>query len=286
MKKKLLPILIICFIKTFSQVGINIQTPDKSSNLTVSAFDQNSQPKGTLLNPMTTVQRNSILTPATGLIVYDTDQKCLMTNNGTPASPNWACIGTEGSTARISYSKHFHYAFPNSIPTSTSDNSARSGTLSSASSTMSNWLKLNDPSQVNEIPSVDGIRLDIVFYNTSSSGGSVIYRPLIVNTNTNNKNLVGVTRADISGLYQWPIPNIISGNNGYLNVDSDLVLGWGGRNYLETSISTFRITGDSGSLYRVTFFGYRDFINASFPGKHQIHLILEKFDPQTGGSHN
>lgn len=270
-----------------SQVGINTSAPDQSANLHVA--NKPSSVKGTLLNPMTTLQRNSIISPATGLIVYDTDQKCLMTNNGTPASPNWQCGNNNGGNTgngAISYSKHFHYAFPDTIPTSTADNSTRNGILNGALTTMSNWLQANDPSQVAEIPIVDGIRMDIVFFNTSNTGSAVVYRPLIVNTNTGSKNLVGVTRADISGLYQWPIPSIFPGNNGFLNVDADLILGWGNQGYLETSVSTFRITGDNGALYRATFYGYRDYIDAVNPGKHQIHLILEKFGPQTGGTHN
>ncbi|MBB4807537.1 hypothetical protein HNP38_002843 [Chryseobacterium defluvii] len=282
-KRTSLFIGMLVFSNTIAQVGINTPTPNSSANLHVA---NSTTIRGTLLNPITTVQRNSIASPATGLIVYDTDQKCLMTNNGTPSVPNWQCIGGNSGNNAVSYSKHFHYAFPGTIPTSAGDNSARSGTLSNALTTMSNWLQANDPSQVAEIPIVDGIRLDIVFYSTSTTGGAVLYRPLIVNTNATSKNLVGVTRADISGLYQWPIPNILPGNNGYLNIDSDMILGWGNQGYLETSISTFRITGDDGSLYRATFYGYRDYINSSSTGKHQIHLILEKFSPQSGGLHN
>ncbi|AZB17179.1 hypothetical protein [Chryseobacterium indologenes] len=282
-KKTILLIGIMLYGNSIAQVGINTSTPDSSANLHVNS---SSVIRGTLLNPVTTIQRNSISSPATGLIVYDTDLKCLMTNNGNPSAPNWQCIGENSGNNAVSYSKHFHYAFPDTIPTSTSDNSARSGTLSSSLTTMSNWLQANDPSQVAEIPNVDGIGLDIVFYNTSTTGGAVVYRPLIVNTNTTSKNLVGVTRADVSGLYQWPIPNILPGNKGYLNIDSDLILGWGSQGYLETSVSTFRITGDDGALYRVTFYGYRNYVNSSSPGKHQIHLIMEKFAAQQGGIHN
>ena len=285
MRKKTALLLGIFVCSNFiAQVGINTAVPDTSANLHVA--NKTSAIKGTLLNPVTTVQRNSISLPATGLIVYDTDIKCLMTNNGTPSIPNWQCTGGNSDNTSIAYSKHFQYAFPDTIPTSTSDNSARNGTLSTALTTMSNWLQANDPSQVAQVPTIDGIRLDIVFYNKSSTGGAVVYRPLVVNTNTDSKNLVGVTRADISGLYQWPIPNILPGNNGYLNVDSDMILGWGSQGYLETSISTFRITGDNGALYRATFYGYRDYVNASSPGKQQIHLVLEKLAPQSGGSHN
>lgn len=76
----------------YSQVGINTGNPDPSSNLTVAPLDYNNNTKGTLLSVMTTAQRSTIASPATGLIVYDTDLKCMMTNNGTPAAPLWECV--------------------------------------------------------------------------------------------------------------------------------------------------------------------------------------------------
>ncbi|WP_419869804.1 hypothetical protein [Chryseobacterium sp. CT-SW4] len=284
MKKNFLLLTLFLVTGVNAQVGINTGTPDNSANLHVS--NDATAIRGTLLNPVTTAQRNSITSPATGLIVYDTNVKCLMTNNGTPAVPNWQCVGAAGNSGTpIEYTKHFHYALPNTIPVSQSDFNGRSGTVNTTTQTLlSNWLATNDPGQVAELPMVDGIRMDIVFQTKGGPNGT-LYRPLIVNTNPSTPhNLVGVTRADISGLYQWQESTYLPAN-GYVNVDADLSLGWGSQGFLEVSVSTFRILGDDGDLYRATFYGYYPSSTTS-GDKNHIHLVLEKFGAQPGGVHN
>ncbi len=59
-------------------VGVGTTTPDASS-----ALDVTSTTKGFLMPRMTTVQRTTITTPATGLQVYDTDTKSQWFYNGT-----------------------------------------------------------------------------------------------------------------------------------------------------------------------------------------------------------
>lgn len=83
-------ILIIIFFTVFGflsygQQNVSISdvpaTPNPSSVLDVSSTS-----KGILIPRMTTIQRNSILTPANGLIVFDTDVNCVMfytTSNST-----------------------------------------------------------------------------------------------------------------------------------------------------------------------------------------------------------
>lgn len=66
-RKGLLMILLLAGKLSFAQVGIGTATPHASS-----ALDVSSTSKGLLLPRMTTVQRNAIVTPATGLIVFDT----------------------------------------------------------------------------------------------------------------------------------------------------------------------------------------------------------------------
>lgn len=53
---------------TFSQVGIGTTTPDASSALEISSTDS-----GILIPRMTQVQRDAIVAPATGLLIYQTD---------------------------------------------------------------------------------------------------------------------------------------------------------------------------------------------------------------------
>lgn len=281
--KKVILTLAIAFsgLAGIAQVGVNTNTPSASSNLTVAPVGTDGLPKGTLLSAMSSADRALIANPATGLIVYDTDVKCLMTNNGTPAAPNWSCIGDKNTNySGLEYVKHFHYSLPDAIPVSTSDFSARTGPVNGTTQTLlSNWLATNDPTQVQYLPSAHDIRMDIEFYSKNTTGGAAYYRPLIVNTSASSQSLIGVSRADISGLYQWPIPNNMAGNS-YLNIDSDQILGWSSQGVLETSISTFRILGDDGGLFRVTYWGYRNYLSAGSIGQHQIHMVLEKFKSQ------
>jgi len=79
-----------------SGVGINVSgaAPDGSALLDIS-----STTKGLLIPRMTALQRSpGILSPATGLIVYQTDgTPGLYMNTGTPALPNWENIFTSAS---------------------------------------------------------------------------------------------------------------------------------------------------------------------------------------------
>lgn len=86
---------VLCTSYAFGQVAINSGTPHPSSILTVAPTDLKGQYKGTLLSPMTTSQVNSIANPAKGLVVYDTDRKCLKVNKGTPAVSKWICVKTK-----------------------------------------------------------------------------------------------------------------------------------------------------------------------------------------------
>ena len=92
-----------------AQVGINTATPDASAVL-----DLVSQQKGLLPPRMSQVQRNAIVAPAEGLIIYNTTTKCAEVKTPTgwkamacdcsvaPPSPtvlNLAVSGCPGDTA-------------------------------------------------------------------------------------------------------------------------------------------------------------------------------------------
>jgi len=79
-----------------AQTGINTHTPDASAALEVNSPANNT---GLLMPRLTTVQKNAISNPATGLIVYDTTSKCVSQNAGTPAAPNWICLGRDFLTS-------------------------------------------------------------------------------------------------------------------------------------------------------------------------------------------
>jgi len=87
MKKKIFTLLaLFAFALTVNaQVGVGIATPDGSALL-----DVTSTTKGFLAPRMTETQKNAIASPATGLVVYQTDGTAgFYYNSGTPASPSW-----------------------------------------------------------------------------------------------------------------------------------------------------------------------------------------------------
>lgn len=75
---------------TFSQVagtGIGTTQPHPSA-----ALDVVNTKAGILIPRMNVNQKNSIASPASGLLVYDTTNKCISQNSGTPAAPAWVCL--------------------------------------------------------------------------------------------------------------------------------------------------------------------------------------------------
>ena len=85
--------LLIVFISSvgFAQTGIGTTTPNASAKLDVFATD-----KGFLAPRMTAAQKNAITTPASGLLIYQTDTTSgFYVNSGTSASPVWTRINMD-----------------------------------------------------------------------------------------------------------------------------------------------------------------------------------------------
>lgn len=80
-----------------AQLGVGTMTPDSSSIL-----DLTSTSKGLLAPRMTTVNRNAITLPATGLLIYNTTTSAFEVNTGTPAIPAWLALATSGSQVQSS----------------------------------------------------------------------------------------------------------------------------------------------------------------------------------------
>jgi uncharacterized protein (TIGR02145 family) len=81
MKTKIIMLITLAFIglsNLHAQVGIGTTTPDPSAELDLSATD-----KGFLPPRLTTAERDAIASPAEGLTIYNTDNKCLETYNST-----------------------------------------------------------------------------------------------------------------------------------------------------------------------------------------------------------
>ena len=93
---KSLPLLLFCLmffvISSQAQVAINTDgsNPDNSAML-----DVKSTARGLLVPRMTLAQRNAIVTPATGLLVFQTNSTPgYYYNSGTPAVPAWVIVGS------------------------------------------------------------------------------------------------------------------------------------------------------------------------------------------------
>ncbi|MDA0931107.1 MAG: hypothetical protein O3C32_07020 [Bacteroidetes bacterium] len=86
----------LCIISSLAgyaqSVGIQTNSPDPSAALEVAG-----QAQGILPPRLTTAQRNTIVLPAEGLVLYNTDTHCLEVNEGTPQQPNWICLSDTGS---------------------------------------------------------------------------------------------------------------------------------------------------------------------------------------------
>jgi hypothetical protein len=96
-KNKLFLILLVLTAKVLyaqNNVGIGTNNPNPSAKLDITAND-----KGVLIPRLTSAQRLSIVNPATGLLVYDTDVNCFFFYDGTTWSSLCAAqVGPTGPT--------------------------------------------------------------------------------------------------------------------------------------------------------------------------------------------
>lgn len=98
MKKIFTAILLVLPVITFSQVGIGTTTPNASASLEI-----NDTTKGFLVPRMTELQKIAIVSPATGLLIYQTNNSPgYYYYNGTAwvsfASSGWSTTGNTGTT--------------------------------------------------------------------------------------------------------------------------------------------------------------------------------------------
>lgn len=93
MIKNVLHLLLFLLVTqiTVAQVGIGTSNPDASSILDVTSID-----KGFL--PPRVANTSTINNPATGLMIYNTTEKCIQVNIGTPASPEWTCMNSNSGS--------------------------------------------------------------------------------------------------------------------------------------------------------------------------------------------
>ncbi|MCD4746956.1 MAG: hypothetical protein K8R58_11730, partial [Bacteroidales bacterium] len=91
MKKTiLLFVTLFMALMSYSQVGINTDGSDPDGS---AMLDVKSTTLGLLIPRMTDAEKNAIVLPATGLLVFQTDEVTgFYFNKGTPVSPDWVII--------------------------------------------------------------------------------------------------------------------------------------------------------------------------------------------------
>ncbi len=85
-------IFFIISLSSYAQVGIGTTNPDDSSILDIESTD-----KGILIPRLTTAQINAIVSPAIGLMVFNTDLNEFQFNSGTIVTPDWSKIAHPSS---------------------------------------------------------------------------------------------------------------------------------------------------------------------------------------------
>ena len=121
MKHILIIIIYVLYTTSYclAQIGVNTDAPNSSSVLDINAYNYD---KGLLIPRMNTSEKLAIASPASGLIVYDTDYKCISQYKDTPANPGtftWTCLTL--------YNRHFLYMPSVNIPTSDGSGSLLTG---------------------------------------------------------------------------------------------------------------------------------------------------------------
>jgi hypothetical protein len=102
MKKNYLTNIFLCILTlilgfyTFSQQNVSISDVPTTPNPT-SVLDVNSSNKGILIPRMTTIQRNAIVGPANGLLVFDIDVNCVMYYSTSLTSWNSLCSNSSST---------------------------------------------------------------------------------------------------------------------------------------------------------------------------------------------
>ena len=91
MKKLTIAVVILFSVQLNAQTGVGTATPDASAKLEVASTN-----KGFLPPRMTAIQRAAIVSPANGLLVYQTDATTgLYVNSGSSGNPVWSRVNMD-----------------------------------------------------------------------------------------------------------------------------------------------------------------------------------------------
>lgn len=64
-------------------------------------LDMQSSDRGLLIPRMTSAQRSAIVSPAAGLMIYNTTLQCIELNSGSSTNPNWSCLRGVGECSAL-----------------------------------------------------------------------------------------------------------------------------------------------------------------------------------------
>ncbi|MFK7781707.1 hypothetical protein [Psychroserpens sp.] len=192
--KKFLLLILVATQLSYAQVGIGTTNPDPSA-----ALDISSTSGGLLLPRMNLTERNAILSPATGLLIYliDGSQQCLQVYNGT----GW---------------ENIYCPTTNTIPYAT--NVGFSGTFSIGNTLTGNYNYLDNEADIEDVSLFQWYRADdasgtnevaILSENTISYTTSVTdngkYLAFGITPIAQTGALIG---NEVKSNYQGPISNI------------------------------------------------------------------------------
>lgn len=122
--------LLLCLQASYSQVGIGTTTPDNSSILEVYSTN-----KGVLFPRMTSAQRDAIVDPALGLIVYNLDENSLQVYSNSSSNSFWYNLGSSAIVTNDCDVNGFNGSYVNGVALSASNTFSLTITNNSFSTT-------------------------------------------------------------------------------------------------------------------------------------------------------
>jgi hypothetical protein len=197
MKNRTLTLLVLLNLavlpKLFSQnVSINSSgnMPDTSAMLDVS-----STTKGFLMPRMTTVERDAITLPATGLTIFNTTAVAYQVNTGTPLIPVWSTLYSGPGSVSL-----------DSVATANGFAGSLTAPIITLTTTVSGMIKGNGIALLSASPGVDYSRGTAGFSGIvkSASGTGILTAAVASDFPTLNQNTTGnaatvTTNADLTG---------------------------------------------------------------------------------------
>ena len=187
MNKVITLMMAMASITFYAQVGINTTTPDQSA-----ALDVTSTSRGVLLPRISNL--SAITNPATGLIIFDANKKCISQNVGTPATPDWTCLSPyvskffympsvvfDTTTTSTSQTKDLYTLYKNqfsNVPTNARSASAPASIPFFPNATdLYYYVTGYDPSvfKINSVSSTGVLNYDVLSNATSASFINIVF---------------------------------------------------------------------------------------------------------------